>query len=288
MPGEPNAQGWSKFGRSCSRLCCPLRATPVNLALPDYRTNGLLPAEVELEERPNRVKLVSEVGLADRIGSSGLCHPNQPEPTSPPPSAHLPSSPPPWGSYVRGDLSIVSTSNLPVEGQIDVANFSVALFASQITRLSYAESSLFLSDWPGAAIRNEQTGRRKCFISSMAYASVICRWHASGKEFFAIARNDNRLTSVGYDNFHGETNTPAFSKRREQMRLRFLASSIASFIDPITCNILSRIISAKIFASERSPPFHRFHRNDLSVRVFSKNNEYFHDTLRFYECARSS
>lgn len=82
---------------------------------------------------------MSEVGLADRIGSSGFAiqtSQNQPR--------H-----PPWGSYVRGDLSIVSTSNLPVEGQIDVANFSVALFASQITRLSYAESSLFLSDWPG-------------------------------------------------------------------------------------------------------------------------------------------
>jgi len=47
----------------------------------------------------------------------------------------------PWGSYVRGDLSIVSTSNLSAEAQIDVANFSAALFASQITRLSYAESS---------------------------------------------------------------------------------------------------------------------------------------------------
>lgn len=51
----------------------------------------------------------------------------------------------PWGSYVRGDLSIVSTSNLPAEAQIDVANFSAALFASQITRLSYAESCLSLS-----------------------------------------------------------------------------------------------------------------------------------------------
>lgn len=48
----------------------------------------------------------------------------------------------PWDSYVKGDLSIVSTSNLPAEAQIDVANFSVALFASQITRLSYAKSSL--------------------------------------------------------------------------------------------------------------------------------------------------
>lgn len=51
----------------------------------------------------------------------------------------------PWGSYVRGDLSIVSTSNLPAEAQIDVANFSAALFASQITRLSYAQSSLLIS-----------------------------------------------------------------------------------------------------------------------------------------------
>ncbi|KAK1131382.1 hypothetical protein K0M31_017667 [Melipona bicolor] len=105
-------RGWSWM----SRLCCPLRATPVNLALPDYRTNGLLlllpPPEVELEERPNRVKLVSEVSLADRIGSSDLRHPNQPEPTSPP----HPTPPPPWGSYVRGDLSIVSTSNLPGRG----------------------------------------------------------------------------------------------------------------------------------------------------------------------------
>lgn len=50
----------------------------------------------------------------------------------------------PWGSYVRGDLSIVSTSNLPAEAQIDVANFSAALFASQITRLSYAQSSLLI------------------------------------------------------------------------------------------------------------------------------------------------
>lgn len=48
----------------------------------------------------------------------------------------------PWDSYVKGDLSIVSTSNLPAEAQIDVANFSVALFASQITRLSYAKSSV--------------------------------------------------------------------------------------------------------------------------------------------------
>lgn len=48
----------------------------------------------------------------------------------------------PRDSYVKGDLSIVSTSNLPAEAQIDVANFSAALFASQITRLSYAKSSL--------------------------------------------------------------------------------------------------------------------------------------------------
>lgn len=54
----------------------------------------------------------------------------------------------PWGSYVRGDLSIVSTSNLPAAAQIDVANFSAALFASQITRLSYAESSLSRSLLP--------------------------------------------------------------------------------------------------------------------------------------------
>lgn len=50
----------------------------------------------------------------------------------------------PQGAHTFGaDLSIVSTWNLSV--QIDVANFSVALFASQITRLSYAKSSLISS-----------------------------------------------------------------------------------------------------------------------------------------------
>lgn len=68
----------------------------------------------------------------------------------------------PWGSYVRGDLSIVSTSNLPAEAQIDVANFSAALFASQITRLSYTQSSLliFLSLSFSGPVRADRIGSR--------------------------------------------------------------------------------------------------------------------------------
>lgn len=116
-------------------FACPLRATPVNLALPlDHWTSS----------KNRRWKEPSEIGRSNRWV-------RRPKPASPTT---------PWGSYVRGDLSIVSSSNLPVEGQIDVTNFSVALFASQITRLSYAETSLF----------SLGSGRIRCFISPIRSA----------------------------------------------------------------------------------------------------------------------
>jgi len=55
---------------------------------------------------------------------------------------------------------IVSTSNLPAEAQIDVANFSAALFASQITRLSYAQSSLLISLSFSGPARADRIGSR--------------------------------------------------------------------------------------------------------------------------------
>ncbi|OAD57179.1 hypothetical protein WN48_02307 [Eufriesea mexicana] len=51
------------WGGRMSRLCWPLRGAPVNLALPDYRTNGL--PEAELEEWPR-----SEIGERGRVGRS--------------------------------------------------------------------------------------------------------------------------------------------------------------------------------------------------------------------------
>lgn len=149
---------------TCSRLCCPLRAMPVNLGF----SSG--PLDQRGTGRRNSRNTWSEIGERIGVGSKN-------QPTTP------------WGSYVRADLSIVSSSNLPVEGQIDVTNFSVALFASQITRLSYAETSLF----------SLGSGRIRCFISpdSRRDAAKICRWHASGNSF-RDPSNDNRLTPVGY------------------------------------------------------------------------------------------
>lgn len=49
----------------------------------------------------------------------------------------------------------------------------------------------------------------------MAYAPEICRWHASGKEFLAIARNDHRLTRLSDTIiFAGETDTPPNGESR--------------------------------------------------------------------------
>lgn len=142
-------------------FACPLRATPVNLALPlDHWTSS--------KGRRWKDRATERNWRASwQIESVGFAVQNQP--AQPPLGAHT----------LGGDLSIVSSSNLPAEGQIDVTNFSVALFASQITRLSYAETSLF----------SLGSGRIRCFISpdSRRGAAKICRWHASGKNF-AIPR----------------------------------------------------------------------------------------------------
>lgn len=129
------------------------------------------------------------MALADRIGRAGYASQ---------PASQRASLATPWGSYVRGDLSIVSTSNLPVEAQIDVANFSVALFASQITRLSYAETSLsvLLSGLAPALSRTELRAPARNVLFPLCHTlRTICRRHAPGKSSRNLS-DDNRLTSV--------------------------------------------------------------------------------------------